>query len=114
MSGPKEAIDRPAPAVTFTEEQTPLGDWVFTLACAEHGAVTSVEVYRTFSQDLIEGAFLFWALDLPLSVSDEEVSRVAMRSMLGRLLELRFDCPDGLRPFARHEVLPDGRRGLPS
>lgn len=108
------SADVPAPAITFTEEQTPLGDWVFTLTCSEHGSVKSDEVYRTFSQDLIEGAWLFWALDMPLEVSDEVVSRVAMWSMLGRLLELRFDCPDGLRPFASDAVLPDARRGLPS
>ncbi len=96
--------------VTFIEEQTPLGDWVWTLRCG-HGEVDSIEVVRTFSPDLILGCYLFWAEDLPSEMPDELVAQVARRTLLGRLAEMKFGCPCGLQPFRL--TPPDGAPGVP-
>ena len=105
MSTPKEATP-----VTFTVEQTALGDWVWTLRCG-HGQVDSMEVARTFSDDLIKGAFLHWAIEMPPEISAALVAEVAMRSMLGRLAEMRFGCPCGLQAFRLIELPGAGAGG---
>jgi len=48
---------------------------------------------------------------MSLDVSDEEVSLIAMRSMLGRLLEVKRGCPCGLRQVPVGEVLAAGDEG---
>ena len=100
-------------SASFAPRQSPLGDWVWAMTCA-HGTVTSDEIVRTFSVDLILGCYLYWAEDLASDVSEALVVLVAMRTLLGRLAELRFDCACGLQPFRLAE-LPDGApEGRPS
>jgi hypothetical protein len=86
------------------------GVWV--MRC-EHGEATSDEVALTFSRDLLVGCFLYWCQELPEEASTAIVSLVALRTLLGRLLELRFGCSCGLRPFALGELDPEGRGGRP-
>ncbi len=95
----------------FGAHQTPLGDWVWALGC-DHGEVTSDEIVRTFSRDLILGCYLFWAEDMATEATDALVATVAIRTLLGRLAELRFGCACGLQPFRLVELpdaTPEGR-----
>ena len=102
-------MKEPTP-VTFIQEQDALGAWHWTMRCG-HAEVTSAQAYLTFSKDLIESNWLFWAEDLPLTISDQAVSMIAMYSLLGRLLEVTAGCPCGLSPVRADAVLAASRKG---
>ena len=86
---------------------------MWALTC-DHGEVTSDELARTFSRDLILGCYLFWAEDMASEVSDALVAQVAIRTLLGRLAELRFGCSCGLQPLRLVPLLDAASEGRPS
>ena len=90
--------------VLFYAEPTEQGNDRWTLRC-DHGAVRSDEITRTFTVDLVLGAYLYWALELDASLSDEVVALVATQTLLGRLAELRWGCDCGLRPYVLGALL---------
>ena len=100
-------------STVFAPRQTPLGDWVWALTC-DPGEVTSDEVVRTLSRDLILGCYLFWAEDMASEATDALVATVALRTLLGRLAELRFGCACGLQPFRLVELPAAAPEGRPS
>ncbi len=82
---------------------------LWNLRC-RHGRATSDEVAALMAPSEIAETFKYWAARMPEETSDSIVALIALRMLLGRLLERRYGCRCGIVPWPP-EVPPAAKRG---
>lgn len=84
---------------------------LWALRC-EHGEVTTDEVLRHFTPDQVLNRLVADRMSLPPETSNVLTVIVAMRSLSGLLLTVRYGCACGIEPVPLPELDPEVDRGL--